>query len=394
MSFINRAKDHYFTINGRSSADWDIVVSNDNGYDAPPRDVESIPVPGRNGNLHIDRGRWENVEKVYNDCVIQSGFAEKMDSFRAYLATLRGYQRLEDTFHPNEYRLATFDDGLEVKTIGTRYNNGVFDLRFNCKPQRFLKSGEEPVDIIPVISEGSRMWTPKYKMKGSDPYQKKYFFISILKAPTDSVQVMIRWYNPSYGDGAGYTDQRMLFNVGQRRILVDDYGSTGTTGWSIYIDTESGSTADDYLIQLEGYMYDEATDSDIPFQGTWGRNFYITNPTGFESRPTFRCYGAVFPLRYVILENGENWGIICNDYSHVTTEVFIDCENEYMFYIDSSGNKKNLTDYMTISHADEDGNTLPASFPKLGEGETQLYVYGNIGNKNLLVRLYPHWYTV
>lgn len=383
----------YFIFNGKKSSDFDVWASGLNIFHSPERRIKRIQVPGRNGELLIEDGSFENTELLFKDCFIPRHFSENFTNLSNYLNRQKGYQRLELSWLPNEYRLAAFHGDIEA-SMKNWDGMGKFDLTLNCKPQRFLKSGEEPVDIIPVISEGSTMWTPKYKMKGSDPYQKKYFFISILKAPTDSVEMMIRWYNPSYSEGAGYSDQRMRFNVGQRRILVEDYGSTGTTGWSIYIDTENGYTADDYLIQLEGYMYDEATDSDIPFQGTWGRNFYITNPTGFESRPTFRCYGAVFPLRDVILENGENWGIICNDYSHVTTEVFIDCENEYMYYVDSSGNKKNLTDYMTISHTDGDGNTLPASFPKLGEGETQLYVYGNIGNENLLIRLYPHWYTI
>ena len=142
MSFAKRARDNFFTLNGRSSADWGIVASKDNGFDAPERDVSAIEVPGRNGELHIDNGRWRNIDVTYNDCVIERDFTERFGDFRAYCAKQRGYQRLDDTFHPDEYRLADMTQGIKVSSVGTRYGSGKFDLTFNCKPQRFLKSGE------------------------------------------------------------------------------------------------------------------------------------------------------------------------------------------------------------------------------------------------------------
>ena len=96
MSFAKRARENFFTLNGRSSADWDIVCSSDTAYNAPARDVKAIQVPGRNGELHIDNGRWQNIDLTYNDCVIESDFGDKFDDFRAYCTRQRGYQRLED----------------------------------------------------------------------------------------------------------------------------------------------------------------------------------------------------------------------------------------------------------------------------------------------------------
>ena len=147
MSFAKRARDNYFTLNGRSSADWGIVCSSDNGYDVPEKDITSIAVPGRNGDLHIDNGRWQNIDVTYNNCVIESDFGQKFRDFRSWCASQKGYVRLEDTFNPDEFRLADMTQGVAVDTLGTRYESGKFDITFNCKPQRFFKSGEIPVEI-------------------------------------------------------------------------------------------------------------------------------------------------------------------------------------------------------------------------------------------------------
>ena len=54
--------------------------------------------------------------------------------------------RLEDTYHPDEFRLAVLADDMEVDPVAW-LAAGSFDLRFNCRPERFLKSGENRWDI-------------------------------------------------------------------------------------------------------------------------------------------------------------------------------------------------------------------------------------------------------
>ena len=84
MSFAKRARDNFFTLNGRSSADCGIVCSSDNGYDIPEKDITAIAVPGRNGELHIDNGRWQNIDVTYNNCVIENDFGRKFRDFRSW----------------------------------------------------------------------------------------------------------------------------------------------------------------------------------------------------------------------------------------------------------------------------------------------------------------------
>ncbi len=133
------------TFGSVDSSTYDIYISGEGVFNAPERDVEIISIPGRNGSFLLDNGRFENIEvtyPAYNLVANNSTFVTKVDGLRNALASLKGYQRLEDTFHPNEYRMASFVSGLEVKPYMYNDHASHFDIVFNCKPQRFLKSGE------------------------------------------------------------------------------------------------------------------------------------------------------------------------------------------------------------------------------------------------------------
>lgn len=129
------------TFNGQDLRAFGLYISGEGTYNAPTRAVEEEIVPGRNGTLIIDGGRFENIEVTY-PAFIADDFDENIASLRNFLLSTQGYARLSDSYHPDEFRLASFSDGITVKTSG-RYNvQGQFDLAFNCKPQRFLTSGE------------------------------------------------------------------------------------------------------------------------------------------------------------------------------------------------------------------------------------------------------------
>jgi len=148
--------EHYFIYNGRSSADFGVWISGGGTYDAPARDVETEVIPGRNGVVTFDNGRFENTQLVY-PAFISRKFQAQIEGFRAFMAAQRGYNRLEDTYHPDEYRLAMFKAGLEVTTTA-RNLAGAFEIRFDCKPQRFLKVGEQ----LTAYASGTVLYNPTY----------------------------------------------------------------------------------------------------------------------------------------------------------------------------------------------------------------------------------------
>lgn len=118
-------------------------------YGAPSRDVDQIHVPGRNGDILVDNGGWNNVTVKYPDCNILSNFGENVEKLRGYLFSNPGYHTLIDQYHPDEVRYAEFRGPFTADAhTGTGNDSGSFDLEFNCKPQRFLRESMIARDYV------------------------------------------------------------------------------------------------------------------------------------------------------------------------------------------------------------------------------------------------------
>lgn len=147
---ITPANSNYksFTYNGISARQYGVYVTDVNVFDSAQRQVEYITIPGRNGQFALDHGRFENVTVVYS-CAMgadsDTDFADAISDFRNALASAKGYKRLEDEMNPNEYRMAVFSAGITAPTLNQR--TATFDVEFNCKPQRYLASGETAVSV-------------------------------------------------------------------------------------------------------------------------------------------------------------------------------------------------------------------------------------------------------
>lgn len=133
------------TVGGKSSYDFDIFLSGAGTYVSPKRKYRKIEVPGRTGDLIIDEDSYENVDLPYK-CITHNGI-QGYEELRSYLTSLVGYQRIEDSFHPDEYRLGVLKEDIDPKIRGIDYNTASFELVFDCKAQRFLKDGENTIVI-------------------------------------------------------------------------------------------------------------------------------------------------------------------------------------------------------------------------------------------------------
>lgn len=137
-----------FTFDGENSRDYGVYITGEGVFNAPERNVEMVEIAGRNGAYVLDKGNFLNIEVTYPAsiaCDNETDFADAVSDLRNLLCSKVGYVRLEDDYNPNEYRLAIYKSGLEVDhdmLIG-----GEFDLVFECKPQRYLKSGETAISI-------------------------------------------------------------------------------------------------------------------------------------------------------------------------------------------------------------------------------------------------------
>lgn len=128
------------TFGGVDLSTMGLYISGGGTFNAPTRAYDTVDVPGRDGSVILSEKRLENVELTY-PAFMYSNFKAGMRSLRSFLLSKIGYQRLSDTYHPDEYRLAVYEGGLEVEAV-EKLNAGQFELIFNCKPQRWLTSGE------------------------------------------------------------------------------------------------------------------------------------------------------------------------------------------------------------------------------------------------------------
>ena len=137
---------NYLTYDGVDSRDFGVFLSGEGAFDAPARRGEMISIPGRNGSLFMDEGVFENITVEYPAFIgtgYEAIFRNKLGDLRSALTSRGNYKRLTDTYHPDEFRLGVYREGLEVDPkVITRA--GGFTMKFDCKPQRFLVSGETP----------------------------------------------------------------------------------------------------------------------------------------------------------------------------------------------------------------------------------------------------------
>ena len=132
------------TFDSQNSLTYGVYITGEGVFNAPERAMERVSIPGRNGDLILDYGRYENIEVTYPAGVFgadETTFATKIMQFRNVLTSRYTYKRLTDTYHTDEFRLAVFRGGLEVDPV-QKTRAGEFDIVFDCKPQRFLTSGE------------------------------------------------------------------------------------------------------------------------------------------------------------------------------------------------------------------------------------------------------------
>ena len=131
----------HIVYDGVDSRDFGVIVSSIGTHKAPKRVVENIEIPGRNGTLTIDGGKFENIIISYVGMILHD-FSTNFDAFKAFLLSKTGYKRLEDSFNPDYFRLAKVYDEIDPAVV-TWDAAGRFEIPFDCDPRRFLKSGED-----------------------------------------------------------------------------------------------------------------------------------------------------------------------------------------------------------------------------------------------------------
>ncbi len=361
---------------GINSADYGVFLTGSGTFSAPERAVELIPVEGRNGDLVIDGGRWNNIEVEY-PANIPSGFDGKMSAFRAAICRKIGYQRLEDTYHPDEYRVGVLTMGIQPE-MSPLNRGGDFTLTFNCKPQRFLKSGDIPLQFLP--------WTPT-------TYRTQYIPATVGDRPTftahcpegDTLEFRLTAYDSNYTetshiDGTLTNGQEFYFTV-----------LSGSVYWRFEL---TGGVTNPNETYIEIFAHTTHDGEDVTLNAMLAGHWTYHNPTGYAAKPLIKCYGAQLPYitwtNYV--DGAEDFYYDFHTTDTGATKFWMDCDMQYLYDAD----KNNLTKYLYLTTTGtEAGEGM--IFPELGEEEIDFSMYfptSDPANGLGLIELTPRWWRI
>lgn len=105
--------------------------------------VEAQTIPGRNGDLIWETGSYENRSGSASCFCLQKYVEKAISSAGRFLMGKKGYRRLETSDDPEHYWMAMVKNSpqiaMRLRTLAP------FEINFDCKPQRFVKSGENPI---------------------------------------------------------------------------------------------------------------------------------------------------------------------------------------------------------------------------------------------------------
>ena len=355
---------HKFIFGGIDSSDHNVWISGEGTFDSPERDVKRVAVPGRNGDLIIDNGRWKNIELEY-PAFTPAGFDSSFPDFRSAICLKRGYQKLEDDYNPDEYRMAEFSEAIEPKP--NAYNKSAsYKLVFNCKPQQFLTSGESALEDIPISSAilgcyrtDQGQWYFVDDMSGKSITTQITDFADVIGNDGKYLKVSFT-NNKSYTHGIGVVT---AYYDSTNDQWIRTYTSRGVGAGDTAVVYLSHDEYDTGLISLDGLgsgLDDWDITIEINGQEVSGNPsdiiHNIVNPTMYEALPLIRVTNP-----YEYLDEAVNFKIRINDISVTVdipfathaSEVFIDAETCDVYGM-RAGGLVHLGEYATVEVHNEE----------------------------------------
>lgn len=275
-----------FTYDGIESLDYDLYITSGSVYDAPERVVDMIKVPGRNGNLAIDQGRFENIDveyEVYTKNRLQTDFAQNIRDFRNELCSRHEYLRLTDDYNSDEFRLGIYKSGLELDADIDRA--GAIKLTFDCKPQRFLTSGETERSI----PEWSDLHTDSGSLVTIDNSGGEYAVKSLSAGIVP--QQDLNGYDHPWAGGAG---KNMVPDTSlQATVTRTGVTATSSNGVVSFSGTSTSSGAEALMIGVSGKTILLKAGVTYYFSANWSDGH---TPSTSTLRMDLRAYNGSSPI--------------------------------------------------------------------------------------------------
>lgn len=397
------------TFDGEDSRDYGVYITGQAVFNAPEREVEMISIPGRNGQFALDKGRFENIEVTYPAGIFantEADFAEAVSNFRNLLCSKRGYVRLQDEYHPDEYRMAIYKSGLELENVALKA--GEFEITFDCKPQRYLTSGESAVTVTnggvitnPTLFDAQ----PLLQLSGYGSISINGQTLSVNSGPLGDITVSEQQSESSnshsFEIGTQYANNGdkikvtcALFQefVSDITITNMSYSTSGSNDWTYdaYYNSFSGVQLE-HVARLNNYEFTFGTSN--TFSGTITAICTMSDSSTKTSATTFNCtYNGsntfTFSMTSITIPTGWTANapsisvlpvVLNSSQSRLGNPLYIDLEIGEAYKIEND-----------VPVSINTGVTLPAKLPTLPPGTSTI----TFDNTYTQVQIVPRWWKV
>lgn len=168
---------HYFIFNNINSNELGIIVKNMPLIPLAEKDIESIKISGKNGNLHIDNGTYNSINYTI-DCVISD--ISKIDNIKK---AFNGTSKLILSKYNDRYFEATIKNQISFD----KYLNVLqeFPLQFELQPISYSNELEEiriSSDINNLDIGGNTITNPIILVDGTGTFTINNVSVEILES--------------------------------------------------------------------------------------------------------------------------------------------------------------------------------------------------------------------
>lgn len=141
----------YFEFNGRSSAEFGVVITSATPYDSANRDIEIVNISGYNSEYIQTKNRYSNVLVSYECAIIPKPYiwnsiSEQINAINLWLHSGDdSYCILCDSYNTETYRMAYLDGSISYKKNGLIYH---FSVNFKCEPYKYGLDTKQDISQI------------------------------------------------------------------------------------------------------------------------------------------------------------------------------------------------------------------------------------------------------
>lgn len=161
-----------FWLDNACCSDFGLVLQGPVTFSGAQPKVNTVSVPGRNGDLCFFDGSFSNVTGTARCFALDAkDVSHKIDAITGWVFSNLGYRRLLVSQEREVYRLARVSIGPENEIRMRRL--APFEIAFDCKPQKYLLSGEAKIALsapgAPLHNPYAFTALPRITLYGSGP---------------------------------------------------------------------------------------------------------------------------------------------------------------------------------------------------------------------------------